>query len=264
MYTIKRLSTLTTFILGLVFSLQAQVNKVSLTQTKGEFTTKQLNLSPGDYQFEIVNNGVGHDVGFVLAPKGKTSPEHHIKAAYVTSPVKNGSSSMTKVVSLEAGEYVYFCPLNPTGQYSLTVAEDAMMKKEMGMMNDKEGMMKEESMKEEAMMDTGMKKEMMDKESMIKKIKLVQTKGEFKTKSLNLEAGQYQFEIVNMGVGHDVGFVIAPKGKTDANNHIKEAYVTSPVKDGSSSMTNVVSLEPGTYVYFCPLNKTDEYELVVK
>lgn len=219
---------------------QAQVNKVNLTQTKGEFTTKSLTLEPGDYQFVIANEGVGHDVGFVLAPKGKTDPSNHIKEAYVTSPVKTGSTSMSQVVSLEAGEYVYFCPLNPTEEYSLTVS---------GKMMDKgHGMMKGEKMM---------------KKGKVRKVELAQTKGAFTTESLSLAAGKYQFVIANQGVGHDVGFVLAPKGKTTPENHIKEAYVTSPVKDGSTSMSQVVTLEPGEYVYFCPLNPTKEYSLTV-
>lgn len=248
MNTIKKFTLLSGIILGLVISLQAQVNKVSLAQTKGEFTTKSLTLAPGEYQFEIANQGVGHDVGFVIAPKGKTGAANHIKEAYVTSPVKDGSTSMTNVVSLEPGEYVYFCPLNKTDHYTLTVADEMMKKDDM--------------MKKEEMMEKG--DSAMMKDDMTKQIKLIQTKGEFKTKSLTLEAGSYQFEIANMGVGHDVGFVIAPKGQTDAAHHIKAAYVKSPVKDGSTSMTNVVELKPGSYVYFCPLNKTEQYELIVK
>ena len=222
-----------------VTTAQAQVSKVNLAQTKGEFTTKSLTLEPGQYQFVIANQGVGHDVGFVLAPKGKTDPANHIKEAYVTSPVKNGSTSMSQVVSLEPGEYVYFCPLNPTAEYNLTVS---------GKMMDK---------------GHSMKKEKMMKDGKVNKVELTQTKGQFTTKSLTLEPGQYQFVIANQGVGHDVGFVLAPKGKTDPANHIKEAYVTSPVKTGSTSMSQVVSLEPGEYVYFCPLNPTAEYNLTV-
>ena len=93
---------------------------------------------------------------------------------------------------------------------------------------------------------------------------MTQVPGEFTTKSLELEAGAYQFEIVNKSVDHEVGFVLAPKGKTDAANHIKAAYVTAPVKEGTSSMTNIVNLTPGEYVYFCPLNPTEQYELTVK
>lgn len=102
-------------------SISAQVNTINLGQTPGEFTVKSLTLSPGDYQFEIANNGVDHEIGFVLAPKGKTDQANHIKEAYVTETVKNGKSSKSKIVSLNKGEYIYFCPLNPTEQYSLTV-----------------------------------------------------------------------------------------------------------------------------------------------
>ena len=98
-----------------------QVKTVALEQTKGEFTEKSITLSEGTYVFEISNNDVGHKVGFVLAPKGKTEKKHHIKNAYVTSLVKNNTKSTSKEVTLEKGEYVYFCPLNPTPEYTLTV-----------------------------------------------------------------------------------------------------------------------------------------------
>ena len=102
-------------------SVSAQVQNVKLTQTPGEFTIQALTLEAGDYKFEIENAGVDHEVGFVLAPKGKTDQANHIKEAYVTKPVAEGMSSMTQVVHLTPGEYVYFCPLNPTEQYSLSV-----------------------------------------------------------------------------------------------------------------------------------------------
>ena len=123
-------NTLTALLFFVSISVNAQsmtkdahpmVKKINLEQTTGEFTIKSLTLSPGDYQFEIANSGVDHEVGFVLAPKGKSDAAHHIKAAYVQAPVKDGMSSMSKVVSLEAGEYEYFCPLNPTEKYELVV-----------------------------------------------------------------------------------------------------------------------------------------------
>lgn len=107
-----------------VFSANAQKNEVktvSLEQTKGEFTEKGITLSEGTYVFEIANKEVGHDVGFVLAPKGQADQAHHIKEAYVTEVVKNNTKGHTKQVTLKKGEYVYFCPLNPTPQYTLTV-----------------------------------------------------------------------------------------------------------------------------------------------
>lgn len=218
-------TALTAFLFLFVFSLNAQtaVKTISLEQTPGEFTVQNISVAPGDYQFEIANNGVAHEVGFVLVPKGKTEAEDHIKEAYVQAPVAEGKRSMTKVVSLEEGEYEYFCPLNPTAKYPLTVVNTAA-----------------------------------------KKISLEQTEGQFTIQSLTLTPGDYQFEIANNGVEHEVGFVLVPQGKTGADNHIKEAYVQKAVANGSSSLTKVVHLEKGTYEYFCPLNPTPKYLLEVK
>ena len=92
---------------------------VSLEQTKGAFTQQTLTLKEGDYIFEVSNNNVGHKVGFVLAPK--SNPDAHIKTAYVTKAVENNTTESTNITTLEKGEYVYFCPLNPTPQYTLVV-----------------------------------------------------------------------------------------------------------------------------------------------
>lgn len=94
---------------------------ISLEQTDGQFTIQSLTLPAGDYTFEIANNDVDHEVGFVLAPKGKTDVANHIKDAYLTETVATGKKSTSKVVHLTPGEYVYFCPMNPTPQYTLTV-----------------------------------------------------------------------------------------------------------------------------------------------
>jgi len=102
--------------------LNAQnVQVIKLEQTEGEFNIKGLTLSAGTYQFEVMNNGVDHEVGFVIAPKGMTEQKDHVQAAYLTKTVKDGKSSSSGTVTLTAGEYVYFCPMNPTPQYYLTV-----------------------------------------------------------------------------------------------------------------------------------------------
>jgi len=98
---------------------ETKATVVSLEQTKGEFTQKTITLKEGDYIFEIANNNVGHQVGFVLAPK--SNPDAHIKTAYVTKAVDNNSKETSKVSTLAKGEYVYFCPMNPTPQYTLIV-----------------------------------------------------------------------------------------------------------------------------------------------
>ncbi|WP_179348972.1 cupredoxin domain-containing protein [Winogradskyella pacifica] len=104
-------------------TMTSKATTVSLEQTKGVFTQTELTLTEGDYIFEIANNNVGHQVGFVLVPKGAdaSKPENHIQTAYVTKAVENNTKERSKVTKLTKGEYVYFCPLNPTPQYTLTV-----------------------------------------------------------------------------------------------------------------------------------------------
>ena len=97
----------------------AKASVVALEQTKGAFTQKSITLAEGSYIFEISNNNVGHQVGFVLAPK--SNPDAHIKTAYVTKAVDNNTKESSNVTTLTKGEYVYFCPLNPTPQYTLIV-----------------------------------------------------------------------------------------------------------------------------------------------
>lgn len=120
----KKLIALFVLVLSISFSVNAQdkmmkdspSKTIALEQTKGEFTQKQIVVNEGTYTFEIANNNVGTDVGFVLVPKGKdvSNPENHIKTAYVTAVVKNNTQGTTNPTKLTKGEYVYFCPLNKT------------------------------------------------------------------------------------------------------------------------------------------------------
>ena len=201
--------------------VNAQVEQINLEQTEGVFTQTSLDLTEGDYQFNIANVDVDHELGFVLVPKGKYGEKDHIKEAYVKSTVDAGEKSLTSVVHLEAGEYEYFCPLNPTPKYTLTVHDD------------------------------------------VETLKLGQIEGEFKVQSMTVSEGSYQFQILNNGVDHELGFVLVPKGKYDTKYHIKSAYVNTPVNNGESSLTGVVNLEAGEYEYFCPLNPTPKYSLTV-
>lgn len=200
--------------------VNAQVEQVNLEQTTGEFTQKNLVLAAGEYQFNVSNKNVDHEVGFVLVPKGKYDEKHHIIEAYVTAAIPTGGTSASGIVNLEPGVYEYFCPLNPTPKYTLTVHD-------------------------------------------VETIKLGQIDGKFSVQAITVLEGDYQFQIANNGVDHEVGFVLVPKGKYDAEHHIKAAYVSAPVKDGSASNTGVVTLEAGEYEYFCPLNPTPKYSLTV-
>ena len=117
-------------VVGTIFSANAQIENenvkiISLEQTPGEFTKKQLTVEEGTYVFEISNNEVGHDVGFVLVQKGKdiSKPENHIQTAYVTEVVANGKTQKSKPTTLTKGEYVYFCPMNPTATDNTLLVE---------------------------------------------------------------------------------------------------------------------------------------------
>lgn len=120
----KNLISLFALFLAITFSAQAQdVKTVSLEQTKGEFTQKEIKVSEGSYIFNITNNNAGVDVGFVLVPQGKDAADakNHIKEAYVTKVVAEGKTESSNTVTLTKGTYNYFCPLNKTPQYTLIV-----------------------------------------------------------------------------------------------------------------------------------------------
>jgi plastocyanin len=103
----------------------SEENVIYLEQTPGEFTQKQLTVAAGTYVFEITNENIDHNVGFVLVEKGKdlSNPENHIKTAYVTQAVQTGTSQRSQPVELASGEYYYFCPLNPTATDNLLIVE---------------------------------------------------------------------------------------------------------------------------------------------
>ena len=86
------------FVFGLFInvSVAQDAKTIQLEQTTGEFTIQSLTLSEGTYVFEISNNGIDHEVGFVVAPKGKTDAANHIKEAYVQKTIKNGETLKLK------------------------------------------------------------------------------------------------------------------------------------------------------------------------
>lgn len=123
----RKVISILVVVLAFAFNSNAQMNKdvktISLEQTKGEFVQKALTVSEGTYVFEVANNHAAEAVGLVLVKKGDdaSKPENHIKTAYVTEVVKDGKVEKSNATKLSKGEYVYFCPMNPTPQYTLTV-----------------------------------------------------------------------------------------------------------------------------------------------
>ena len=120
----KKYITFTLGFAAMIFTSQAfaqKVETVKLTQVEGAFEETELMLEAGTYVFEVANDGVDHEVGFVIVPKGKTEMSDHIKEAYVQEMIADGKTSTSKEVTLAAGEYEYFCPMNPTPHYALVV-----------------------------------------------------------------------------------------------------------------------------------------------
>lgn len=106
-----------------IFSASAQ-KTIKLDQIPGEFDTKELTLKAGKaYVFEVTNKGVDKEVGFVIAPVGKTESKYHVADSYLSKTIKDGETASSQEVVLEAGEYQYWCPLNPTPAYIITVEE---------------------------------------------------------------------------------------------------------------------------------------------
>jgi|APTNR8051073442_1049403.scaffolds.fasta_scaffold02278_10 hypothetical protein len=119
------------FVLGLFIPLTAaaqttdkEVTIIELIQTPGQFSTQELDLKPGKYQFRIVNQNVDRELGFVIQ-KAKDAKADVMKTAvpnsFSSKTVKAGEAAYTGVVELKKGKYVYSCPLNPTPHYSIEV-----------------------------------------------------------------------------------------------------------------------------------------------
>ena len=82
---------------------------------------------------------------------------------------------------------------------------------------------------------------------------------------LELKPGRYVFRVENRNVPYELGFWLREKGY-DWRNPIHKLTKTS-VSGGGLYMGETqdyeVDLEPGEYVYSCPLNTTPDYRLVV-
>ncbi|MEO9806540.1 MAG: cupredoxin domain-containing protein [Reichenbachiella sp.] len=123
----KKLFLILTVMMAVIISsneafAQKKAKKVKLSQVEGEFTTKELTLKPGTYVFEVSNQSVDKEVGFVIAPvtsEGKAG--EHIQAGYLAKTINKGETSSSKEVNLTKGTYKYFCPMNPTPEYTLVV-----------------------------------------------------------------------------------------------------------------------------------------------
>ena len=86
-----------------------------------------------------------------------------------------------------------------------------------------------------------------------------------KSKVLKLKPGAYVFRVTNRNVPYALGFWIREQGY-DWRNPVHKVTKTSVSGGGlalGTSKDYAVMLEPGEYVYSCPLNPTPDYRIVV-
>ena len=85
-------------------------------------------------------------------------------------------------------------------------------------------------------------------------------------KVLRLKPGDYVFRVTNSSVIYPLGFWLREDGYDDANV-IKRLTMTSVSGGGLDLGTTKdyeVELEPGEFIYSCPLNPTPNYRIVVE
>jgi hypothetical protein len=84
-----------------------------------------IELKPGKYVFRVTNRNVPYTLGFWLRSKGYDwrNPLHRITKISVSGGGLETGKTKDYTANLEAGEYVYSCPLNPTPDYRIIVKE---------------------------------------------------------------------------------------------------------------------------------------------
>jgi hypothetical protein len=77
-----------------------------------------MRLKPGAYIFRISNRDVPYNLGFYI--RSSSEVLEPFKPSVMGGGIETGTSR-DYAIRLEAGEYVFSCPLNPTPNYRLIV-----------------------------------------------------------------------------------------------------------------------------------------------
>ncbi|MEX2648946.1 MAG: hypothetical protein WD673_08035 [Alphaproteobacteria bacterium] len=81
-----------------------------------------------------------------------------------------------------------------------------------------------------------------------------------KANTLTLASGSYVFRVTNSNVPYDLGFWL--RGASLIDRALLPSVSGGGLKLGAT-MDYAIELEPGEYLYSCPLNTTPDYRLVV-
>ncbi|MFQ5442963.1 MAG: hypothetical protein ACE5EB_09635, partial [Thermodesulfobacteriota bacterium] len=87
-----------------------------------------------------------------------------------------------------------------------------------------------------------------------------ETAGQRSFKVLRLKAGKTVFRVTNTNVPYDLGFWVRGRG---VGRFTLPSVSGGGLKTGSTK-DYVIDLEPGEYLYSCPLNPTPDYPLIVE
>lgn len=79
-------------------------------------------------------------------------------------------------------------------------------------------------------------------------------------KTLELTPGRHVFRVTNVDVPYDLGFWVRGDGLV---NRARLPSVSGGGLTTGATKDYVIDLEPGEYVYSCPLNPTPDYRLIV-
>lgn len=85
-------------------------------------------------------------------------------------------------------------------------------------------------------------------------------------KVLELDPGTYTFRVTNKDVPYELGFWLREADYNPSNplHKITKTSVSGGGLTEGKTLDYSVELEPGEYVYSCPLNPTPDYRLVVQ
>lgn len=106
---------------GYVTHAKADCDRINAeTSSERLAQARTLELEPGRYIFRVTNRDVPYELGFWLRGAGL------LDRALLPSVSGGGlvtGASQDYEIELEAGEYLYSCPLNTTPDYYLTVSD---------------------------------------------------------------------------------------------------------------------------------------------
>jgi len=109
---------------GFISSRKSDCDKINAqTATKRLKQARVIHLKPGDYIFRVRNKNVPYELGFWLREKDYDwrNPLHKLTKTSISGGGLTIHKSQDYAVTLEAGEYLYSCPLNTTPDYTLIV-----------------------------------------------------------------------------------------------------------------------------------------------